>query len=226
MPKHSFRSFGKRLLDLAITIPLLVLASPILALLTFLVRLKLGSPVLFRQPRPGLHGRPFGLLKFRTMVDARDDRGKLLPDSERLTPFGRFLRSTSLDELPELVNVLRGEMSLVGPRPLLIHYLPRYTAEQMRRHEVKPGITGWAQVNGRNAISWERRFELDVWYVDHQSLWLDLKILCLTAWKVMRREGISESGHATMTEFQGTVQPTAKDLPAEARSHPTPPTPR
>jgi sugar transferase EpsL len=166
---------------------------------------KLGSPVLFRQQRPGQHGRPFTIYKFRTMSDVRDGQGNLLPDAGRLTPFGRFLRRTSLDELPELFNVLKGEMSLVGPRPLLTEYLDRYTLEQARRHEVRPGITGWAQVNGRNALTWEQKFALDVWYVDHLSFWLDLKILALTGWKVLRCEGISQTGHATMEEFFGSA---------------------
>lgn len=197
--------FGKRLLDLALTIPILILLAPLLALLGLLVRLKLGSPVLFRQQRPGLHGHPFTLLKFRTMTDTRDAQGNLLPDEDRLTQFGQLLRSTSLDELPELINVLKGEMSLVGPRPLLMQYLGRYTAEQMRRHEVKPGITGWAQVNGRNDIPWAEKFALDVWYVEHQSLWLDLKIITLTPWKTFKREGISRQGYITAPEFMGTA---------------------
>jgi lipopolysaccharide/colanic/teichoic acid biosynthesis glycosyltransferase len=166
----------------------------------------MGLPILFRQQRPGLHGKPFTLLKFRTMTDARDAQGNLLPDAERLTPFGSFLRRTSLDELPAFFNVLRGDMSLMGPRPLLMAYLDRYTPEQARRHEVRPGITGWAQVNGRNAITWEQKFVLDVWYVDNWSLWLDLKILFLTGWKVLRREGISQEGHATMPEFLGALE--------------------
>jgi len=194
---------GKRLLDLALTIPALILLAPLFVLLALLVRLRLGSPVLFRQQRPGLCGQPFTLFKFRTMTDARDAQGHLLPDANRLTRFGRFLRSTSLDELPELFNVLKGEMSLVGPRPLLMQYLERYTPEQVRRHEVKPGLTGWAQVNGRNALTWEQKFALDVWYVDHWSLWLDLSIILLTAWKVLIREGISQPGQATMKEFLG-----------------------
>lgn len=197
------RMLGKRLLDLALTIPALILLAPLFVLLALLVRLRLGSPVLFRQQRPGLCGQPFTLFKFRTMTDARDAQGHLLPDANRLTRFGRFLRSTSLDELPELFNVLKGEMSLVGPRPLLMQYLERYTPEQVRRHEVKPGLTGWAQVNGRNALTWEQKFALDVWYVDHWSLWLDLSIILLTAWKVLIREGISQPGQATMKEFLG-----------------------
>lgn len=196
----------KRLFDLLLSLAgLLVLAVPLLAL-SFLVRRKLGAPVLFRQIRPGLDGQPFMLVKFRTMTDARGPDGALLPDAQRLTNFGRFLRSSSLDELPELWNVLRGEMSLVGPRPLLMEYLPLYSSEQARRHEVRPGITGWAQVNGRNAVSWDERFRLDVWYVDHRSLWLDLKILWLTVRKVVVREGINAHGEATMPRFTGNRQ--------------------
>ncbi|MCL4237380.1 MAG: sugar transferase [Anaerolineae bacterium] len=199
-----YRHGGKRLVDLILTVFALGLFSPVLVVIAFLVRVRLGSPVLFRQQRPGLRGRPFILLKFRTMTDARDADGNLLPDEQRLTSFGRFLRRTSMDELPELLNVLKGDMSLVGPRPLLMQYLDRYTSEQMRRHEVKPGITGWAQINGRNALSWEDKFALDVWYIDHLSLWLDLRIILLTIWKVLRREGISQAGFATMPEFMGT----------------------
>ena len=194
----------KRLFDLLLSLGgLLVLALPLL-LLWVLVRRKLGSPVLFRQVRPGLQGRPFMMVKFRTMTDERGAEGELLPDARRLTSFGRFLRATSLDELPELWNVLRGEMSLVGPRPLLMEYLPLYSPEQARRHEVRPGITGWAQVNGRNSLSWEERFKLDIWYVDHRSLWLDLRILWLTVRKVIVREGISAQGEATMPKFTGS----------------------
>jgi sugar transferase EpsL len=178
--------------------------SPVLLGLALLVRVKLGAPILFRQMRPGWHGRPFIIYKFRTMTDAHDAAEQLLPDADRLTKFGRFLRSTSLDELPELFNVLKGDMSLVGPRPLLMQYLDRYTPEQARRHEVRPGITGWAQIKGRNAITWEQKFELDVWYVDHASLVLDVKIIALTAWKILKREGISQPGQATMQEFRGT----------------------
>ncbi len=195
---------GKRLLDLLLTVPVLVLASPVLLVLALLVRVKLGTPVLFAQQRPGLHGKPFTIYKFRTMNDARDSGGNLLPDAERLTGFGQFLRRTSLDELPELLNVLKGDMSLVGPRPLLMHYLDLYTPEQARRHEVRPGITGWAQINGRNTISWEDKFAHDVWYVDHASLWLDVRILAITLWKVIKREGISAQGEATMAEFTGS----------------------
>jgi len=193
----------KRVFDvLASAIGLLFLAVP-LALLAWQVRRKLGSPVFFTQVRPGLHGKPFRMVKFRTMTDERDASGALLPDEQRLTPFGRFLRASSLDELPELWNVLRGEMSLVGPRPLLMEYLPLYTPEQARRHEVRPGITGWAQVNGRNAISWVDKFALDVWYVDHHSLWLDVQILWRTVRKVLVRDGISAPGDATMPKFEG-----------------------
>lgn len=194
----------KRLLDiLGASFGFLVL-SPLILVLVWVIKNRLGSPVLFHQVRPGLLGRPFRMVKFRTMRDAVDLDGKPLPDAERMTPFGQFLRSTSLDELPELWNVLKGDMSLVGPRPLLMEYLPLYTPEQARRHEVRPGITGWAQVNGRNAISWEKKFELDVWYVDHRSLWLDLKILYWTLRKVFFREGISAEGEATMTKFKGS----------------------
>jgi len=199
-----YRAFGKRFLDLALTVPALILLSPLYGVLALLLRRRMGPPVLFRQMRPGLHGRPFALLKFRTMNDGRDEKGELLPDERRLTGLGRFLRSTSLDELPELFNVLKGEMSFVGPRPLLIQYLDRYTPEQARRHEVKPGVTGWAQVNGRNAISWEEKFGLDVWYVDHMSFWLDLRIIAMTIWKIVKREGISQPGHATAQEFMGS----------------------
>jgi len=181
----------------------LVVLTPIFLTLMVLVRSRLGSPVFFKQQRPGRGGRPFLMLKFCTMTDARDAEGNLLPDHMRLTPLGKFLRSSSLDELPELWNVLKGDMSLVGPRPLLIEYLPLYNAHQARRHEVRPGITGWAQVNGRNAISWEQKFDLDVWYVDHHSFWLDLRILVLTVWKVVRRDGISADGEATMGKFTG-----------------------
>jgi lipopolysaccharide/colanic/teichoic acid biosynthesis glycosyltransferase len=193
----------KRLFDLiAAFFALLLLALP-LALLAWQVRRKLGSPVFFTQVRPGLHGKPFKMVKFRTMTSERGPDGELLPDAVRLTPFGRFLRSSSLDELPELWNVLKGDMSLVGPRPLLMEYLPLYSPVQARRHEVRPGITGWAQVNGRNAISWEDKFKLDVWYVDHRSLWLDVKILWLTVKKVLVRDGISAEGEATMPRFTG-----------------------
>lgn len=196
----------KRFFDYLLTLPGIVIISPIIVLTTLLVRIKIGVPVLFTQERPGLHGRTFRIYKYRTMTDERDANGNLLSDADRLVPFGRFLRSTSLDELPELINVLKGDMSLVGPRPLLMEYLDRYTAEQARRHEMRPGITGWAQVNGRNAISWEDKFKLDVWYVDNQSLWLDVKILFLTLWKTVKRENISQEGQATMSKFMGTGQ--------------------
>ena len=196
----------KRIIDLIITLPALLLLSPVIGLVAILVRTKLGAPVFFRQERPGLQGRPFFMVKFRTMTDARDATGALRPDSERLTAFGRFLRSTSLDELPELWNVVKGEMSLVGPRPLLMRYLERYSPEQARRHEVAPGITGWAQVNGRNALSWDEKFTLDVWYVDNWSVALDFRILWMTVSKVVRREGISQAGEATMEEFRGSAR--------------------
>lgn len=197
---------GKRLFDLTLTIPGAILISPLLGLVALLVRLKLGQPVLFRQVRPGYQGKPFTLYKFRTMKVSRNAEGNLLPDSERLTSLGRLLRSFSLDELPELINVLRGEMSLVGPRPLLMQYLERYTPEQARRHDVIPGMTGWAQVNGRNVLSWEDKFRFDVWYVDNWSLWLDVKILLLTLWRVLWREGISQPGHASAEEFMGSKE--------------------
>lgn len=193
----------KRFFDLFLTCSGLLVIWPLILLLAVLVRFKLGSPVLFCQMRPGLNGKPFIMYKFRTMTDDRDSGGNLLPDSDRLTRFGTFLRGSSLDELPELINVLKGDMSLVGPRPLLMHYLPLYSPEQSRRHEVRPGITGWAQVNGRNAISWEEKFKLDVWYVDNQSFWLDLKILWMTFNKVFKREGISQEGQATCQPFKG-----------------------
>lgn len=196
----------KRLFDLVLTIPGVLVISPLLLILTLLVLFKQGTPVLFCQTRAGLHGKPVEMYKFRTMIDKRDAGGNLLPDNQRLTAFGKFLRSTSLDELPELINVLKGEMSLVGPRPLLMEYLEHYTPEQARRHGVRPGITGWAQVNGRNAISWEEKFRLDVWYVDNQSLWLDIKILCMTLAKVCKREGISQEGQVTAEKFKGSEQ--------------------
>ena len=199
-------SMWKRPFDLIVSLTAVILTAPLLMTLAALVRLRLGTPVIFRQQRPGLHGQPFTLYKFRTMADACDAQGNLLPDAERLTSFGRFSRSTSLDELPELWNVLKGDMSLIGPRPLLMQYLDRYTPEQARRHEVRPGITGWAQVNGRNALTWEQKFALDVWYVDNLSLWLDLKIIAMTVWKILRREGISQPGQATAEEFRGTVR--------------------
>jgi lipopolysaccharide/colanic/teichoic acid biosynthesis glycosyltransferase len=194
----------KRLFDIFASALALMCLLPFLVTVALLVRLKLGRPVIFNQVRPGLHGHAFRIFKFRTMTDERGQDGKFLPDALRLTPFGLSLRASSIDELPELWNVLKGEMSLVGPRPLLMEYLPLYTAEQARRHEVRPGITGWAQVNGRNAISWEEKFKLDVWYVDHWSLWLDLKILWLSVKKVMTRDGISAAGEATVSKFKGS----------------------
>lgn len=193
----------KRLLDCLISAAAIVALSPVLVVVALVVRKYLGSPVLFRQVRPGLNGHPFVMFKFRTMIDARDSLGNALPDDVRLTTFGRWLRSTSLDELPELFNVLKGDMSLVGPRPLLMEYLDRYTPRQARRNEVLPGITGWAQINGRNDLSWEEKFELDVWYVDNWSAWLDLRILCLTLWKVLLRDGINADGHSTAPIFLG-----------------------
>lgn len=202
----------KRLFDAtAAGLALLLLALPLIVL-AMMVRVRLGSPVLFRQTRPGLGGQPFEMLKFRTMTDARDAAGEIKPDAERLTSFGSWLRATSLDELPELWNVLRGDMSLVGPRPLLMQYLPLYSPQQARRHEVRPGITGWAQVNGRNALNWPQKFELDVWYVDNRSFWLDMRILWLTVRSVLRREGISAAGDATMPAFTGNQLP-----PSETR---------
>lgn len=198
---------SKRALDLLVSLPGIILISPLLLIVSVLVRLFLGSPVLFRQLRPGFKGRPFYIYKFRTMTDARGPDGRLLPDADRLTRLGRFLRLTSLDELPQLLNVLRGEMSLVGPRPLMMEYLPRYTPEQMRRHDVYPGMTGWTQVRGRNSLPWEEKFKLDVWYVDHRSFWLDVLILLLTLGKVIRREGISQPGQATTEYFMGNKEP-------------------
>lgn len=194
----------KRMVDVLISLVGIILLAPLIGFVAWQIRCKLGSPVFFRQTRPGFRGRPFDMVKFRTMRDAMGVDGTLLPDAERMTPFGDFLRSASLDELPELWNVLKGEMSLVGPRPLLMEYLPLYSTEQARRHAVRPGVTGWAQVNGRNALSWEEKFRLDVWYVDHQSFWLDLKILLLTLKKVCVREGISALGEVTMPKFTGS----------------------
>lgn len=194
----------KRLFDIIFALVVLVLASPFFLLGALVVQLDMGSPVFFRQQRPGYRGRPFMLYKLRTMREAHDSTGCALPDAERLTRWGTLLRRASIDELPQLINVVKGEMSIVGPRPLLMDYLPLYSVEQMRRHEVRPGITGWAQVNGRNALSWDERFRLDVWYVDHCSFWLDMKILLLTARKVLVREGISAAGEATMAKFTGS----------------------
>src|SRR5690554_158269 len=194
----------KRSFDIAGSLLGLLLLSPVIAIVAWQVRRNLGAPVFFRQTRPGLNGKPFQMVKFRTMRDAFDEDGKPLPDSERITPFGRFLRSTSLDELPELWNVLKGDMSLVGPRPLRMDYLPLYNERQARRHEVRPGVTGWAQVNGRNAISWEEKFELDIFYVDHRSFWFDLKVIFITLKKVLMREGVDSSEDVPMPRFMGT----------------------
>ncbi|MGI6747105.1 MAG: sugar transferase [Anaerovoracaceae bacterium] len=195
----------KRFFDIFFSLFFIVILSPILLIVCLLVRIKLGSPIFFRQKRPGLHGKVFTMFKFRSMIDKKDAEGNLLPDTDRLTRLGKFLRSTSIDELPELYNILKGDMSFVGPRPLLVKYLERYSPEQARRHEVKPGLTGWAQVNGRNAISWEEKFKLDVWYVDNWNLMLDIKILWMTVIKVFKREGISAEGEATMCEFTGST---------------------
>lgn len=198
---------SKRTFDLLAAVLLLLISSPVMLILAVLVRLLHGAPVFFGQQRPGYKGKPFLIYKFRSMTAARGPDGSLLPDEARLTRFGRFLRASSLDELPEFFNVLRGEMSLVGPRPLLMQYLQRYSPEQARRHDVLPGITGWAQVNGRNALNWDEKFRLDVWYVDHWSFWLDIKILIMTIWKALKREGISQPGHATAEEFMGDQKP-------------------
>lgn len=195
----------KRFFDFILAATSIVALAPVILLVAIFIRFGAGGPVLFSQTRPGLHGKPFKLYKLRTMIDKRDARGYLLPDEERLTRFGRFLRATSMDELPELWNVLKGDMSIVGPRPLLMRYLDRYTPEQARRHDVKPGLTGWAQVNGRNDLTWEQKFKYDVWYVDHQSLWLDLKIIGMTASNVLKRKGINQPGQATMEEFKGNI---------------------
>ena len=199
----SLYTYFKSLSDRAAALLALLFLTPLLLVVAVFVRWRLGSPVLFSQQRPGYQGRPFRLLKFRTMTNARDASGTLLPDPQRLTPLGRWLRATSIDELPALINILRGEMSFIGPRPLLLQYLPLYSPEQARRHDVKPGFSGWAQINGRNALSWEEKFRLDVWYVDHQSFWLDVRIFLITIWKVIRREGTSAAGDATMPLFRG-----------------------
>lgn len=221
---HRRRLAAKRALDLAVAVPALVVLSRVLAVLALAVRLALGHPVLFRQERPGLHGRPFVIRKFRTMTDRRDDQGRVLSDAERLTRFGRFLRQTSLDELPELLNVIEGTMSLVGPRPLLTGYLELYSPAQMRRHDVKPGITGWAQVHGRNALSWEQKFALDGWYVEHLTLALDIKILAMTLVKTVRREGITMVGSATAEAFTGSAgdaEPPSEELHVAQGEAPT-----
>ena len=202
----------KRLIDIISSLMGLILAGPIMVIVAIIIYFTMGKPVFFKQTRPGLKGKPFVIYKFRTMLDLRDKSGNLLPDEKRLTTIGKFLRSTTLDELPEFWNVLKGDMSLVGPRPLLMEYLNRYTPEQARRHEVKPGITGWAQVNGRNAISWEEKFKLDVWYVDNWSIWLDIKIIVITIWKILKREGINQEGQATMEEFNPQIAQIGVDL--------------
>ena len=201
----------KRLLDIIIASIALILLSPLYAFVAYKVKKNLGSPVLFRQVRPGLHGKPFEMIKFRTMKDAMDEQGNPLPDSERLTPFGQMLRSTSLDEMPELWNVIKGDMSIVGPRPLLMEYLPLYSPEQAKRHDVRPGMTGHAQVNGRNAIGWEEKFKLDTWYVENQSIWLDFKIMFKTVHKVLAKDDISAEGEVTMTKFTGTKTDNSHD---------------
>ncbi len=205
---YQFYALFKAFADRSAALAALLFLSPLLISVALLVRSSLGPPVFFRQHRPGLRGRPFWLLKFRTMTNARDSSGALLPDAQRLTPFGRWLRSTSIDELPELINILRGEMSFIGPRPLLMQYLPLYSAEQARRHDVKPGFSGWAQIHGRNALSWEEKFRFDVWYVDHQNFLLDLRIFLITIWKVIRCDGISAAGEATMAPYMGSATAT------------------
>jgi sugar transferase EpsL len=203
--------FCKRLFDVFFSFLVLLVLSPLFLLLAFFLLLVQGAPVLFTQQRPGLDGRSFRLIKFRTMRDQRDTRGNLLPDEGRITRLGAFLRRSSLDELPEFLNVLKGDMSVVGPRPLLVQYLERYTPEQARRHDILPGVTGWAQINGRNALTWEEKFALDVWYVDHWSFWLDIKIILLTIWKAIKGEGISQPGYATMPEFMGNESPQSRE---------------
>lgn len=228
MSFKGFRNFTKRALDLIVVLVSLLFIAPLLLIIALLVRIKLGSPVLFRQQRPGLNCQPFTIFKFRTMRNSYDSQGNLLPDKDRQTRFGHFLRKSSLDELPELFNIVRGEMSLVGPRPLLMKYLYRYDEVQMRRHEVKPGLTGWAQINGRNGITWERKLNLDVWYIDNWSLALDIKILVLTVWTVLKREGISQPGEVGMAEFNGSgvhalnhfTEPASKFAQTAYRQHP------
>jgi lipopolysaccharide/colanic/teichoic acid biosynthesis glycosyltransferase len=205
----------KRLIDFFASLCGLLILLPVLLILALLIAIKLGRPVLFIQKRPGLNTKPFNLLKFRSMTSEKDEKGELLPDEQRLTPLGSFIRSASLDELPSLLSVLKGDMSLVGPRPLLMEYLPLYNDRQQRRHEMKPGITGWAQVNGRNALSWEQKFEYDVWYVENQSLLLDIKILFMTLHKVFKRDGINQEGQATMTKFTGTPESAGEEPPTE-----------
>lgn len=199
-----YRCYGKRIFDLTLAVVLLMVLSPVLVVIALVLYLKLGCPVLFRQQRPGLHGNPFVICKFRSMTDVKDKEGLMLQDSERLSNIGKWLRSVSIDELPELWNVIKGDMSFVGPRPLLVEYLPLYSPEQSRRHEVRPGITGWAQINGRNAISWEEKFKLDIWYVDQRSLWLDIKILYMTFWHLLKQEGVHAENNVTMPKFTGS----------------------
>jgi sugar transferase EpsL len=208
MKYNVYRKLGKRIFDLVLLVPGLIVCLPLLGCIAILVYLKLGSPIFFRQIRPGLNGNSFSIVKFRTMLDSRDHSNNLLPNEKRLTPFGLRLRSTSLDELPELFNVLKGDMSFVGPRPLLMEYLDKYTPRQKRRHEVKPGITGWAQVNGRNAITWDQKFEYDVWYVENHSFFLDIRILLLTLWKVLTRQGISPKDKVIVDRFTGSKDST------------------
>jgi sugar transferase EpsL len=209
MEINIYRKFGKRIFDLVLLVPGLIICLPLLGCIAILVYFKLGSPIFFRQVRPGINGNPFTIVKFRTMLDIRDNKGNLLPNEKRFTPFGLRLRSTSLDELPEVFNVLKGEMSFVGPRPLLMEYLDKYTPRQKRRNDVKPGITGWAQVNGRNAITWDQKFEYDVWYVENQSLVLDIRILLLTLWKVLTRQGISPKDKVMVDRFTGSKDSTS-----------------
>jgi sugar transferase EpsL len=209
MENNIYRKFGKRIFDLVLLVPGLIICLPLLGCIAILVYIKLGSPIFFRQVRPGINGKPFTIIKFRTMLDIRDNKDILLPNEKRLTPFGLRLRSTSLDELPELFNVLKGDMSFVGPRPLLMEYLDKYTPRQKRRNEVKPGITGWAQVNGRNAITWDQKFEYDVWYVENQSLILDIRIILLTLWKVLTRQGISPKDKVIVDRFTGSKNSTS-----------------
>lgn len=209
----------KRIVDVVLSLTALIFLSPVMFVTALMVRIQLGSPVIFTQVRPGTHGKPFTMYKFRSMTNETDEHGNLLPNEERITKFGQTLRSTSLDELPELVNVLKGDMSLVGPRPLVMEYLPYYSEEQNRRHDVKPGITGWAQINGRNAIDWDKKLSLDVWYVDHMSFWLDLKILWLTVIKVIRRDDITHEGHVGMPRFDDYVKQKSAEPASDVQSH-------
>jgi sugar transferase EpsL len=207
-----YRKYGKRVFDFLAAVVTSILFFPIILFLCILVKIFIGSPIIFKQCRPGLHEKKFYLYKFRTMIDKYDKNGTLLSDEQRLTPFGKWLRSMSLDELPELINIIKGDMSLVGPRPLLVEYLPYYSEEQRKRHSVKPGLTGWAQINGRNALTWEKKFELDIWYVNHLSFFLDIKIICMTLLKTIKREGINAEGYATMPRFDVAVKDIQKDM--------------